>query len=798
MPLDSRYMLAPSLQMYFVDKDSGLPLSAGKVFFYEDNTSILKPVFTIVASGTDFTYVQLPNPVTLSAVGTFQDASGNDILPYYFPFDGNDNIQLYRVEVYNSMNVLQFTRVGWPNISAEDVVTSDNVINFVPNGQFILHNNIPASNANGFIAGQVSQNVTTIAQGGWTFERAGSGSPIDNVSFVRYGSSISIPTGNPRYAVQIQTTSPGTMSRRDLCLIFPSVNTFASSVQEFNLYFEAQGVNGGDIPNVQVIVRKNFGTGGSPTTETNISTITLKNNSFTSFNIPILFNTNAGKTIGLLDDDYLQIAIRLPLGSTQTAQFTDFAIILNDTPLESFPFQTEAQQIAPSTAGSIPEINPNGFNLYLPAVLTPSGMQFDTSDIGEIVGHGGLSNYTSSLSTIGNKLLADGSQYRYNDYSPLGIPFARLGNYYIANGTSGVPQYGTGDNYVTSYLQAGSASQLTFTTNKTGSVTAPADGAAATGFTFTNLITGSAGFNYVAYTNGSTLITAICNTAGIGLASSSGGSSGMTVTDYRFSPLTYHAIQLTALSASALSVAGANPGKYFTFSNTTTTYYMWFKTALETDPAPGGTGIQVNLDLLMTAADVARVIANAMSGHQIYEIVLAAANTLSNGDYFQFTANSQLYVAYYIINAATVTPPAVANAIFIPVNILSTDTATLVTTKTQLALNQFYFKVPNLQGLFLRGYDPTGEWDIDYLSRFSNSGTLLGSSPGSQELDQISNHFHAASGTSQAGLGAGTDGFSEAASTGPSHLHPVTVTVNYSGGSESRPVNMAVVWAIKY
>jgi len=800
MPLNSKYVLAPSLQMYFVDKDDGLPLVNGKVYFYKNNTSILKDVFTIVASGSDFTYTVLPNPSTLSAVGTFQNGSGVDILPYYYPYDSSGNIELYRVEVYDSLGVLQFTRVGWPNLTSSEITSSNDITNFVPNGQFLLHNNIPASTANGFTAGQISQDTTIIAQGGWTFERSATGA-TDNVSFPRYGSAISIPTGNPRYAVQIQTSVVGTaVTRRDLCLTFPDVNTFASTTQSYNFYFEAQSTTGSSISNVQIILRKNFGSGGDTTTERVLTTITLAANQINSFNTSILFGSNANKTIGTLNDDYVQIVIRLPLDGTQTALFTDFALTVNEATLASFPTQTEAQQLDPSTAGWLPVPNANGSDLYLPTILTKSGMTFDHSEIGSVIAEGNLSHYSGALSTLSNKMLANGAQYRYNDYSTLGIPYSRLGDYYISGGTAGVPQYGTGDDYATSYIELGATQKLIFSLNKLGSQTAPSNGSSPSpGFTFTELLAGSAGYDYSAYTNGSTLITAICNTIGAGLGAPSGGTSGMTVTPYRNISSTYQAIQITALSAAALG-NGAGTAKYFLFSNTTISYYMWFQTATETDPTPGGTGIKLVLDLTMNATDVARVIANAMSAHQTYQITCVAASAISAGAFWQFTANSQIYVPWYTKDGVG-TAPIVANSILIPINIVAADTNAQVASKTQLAVNQFYFKVPNLQGLFLRGYDPNGEWDVDYLSRFSYSNTLLGSSPGSQELDQIDNHTHTNTSTTYLN-GIGSAHQHIAAGTAADASGPdssvVSITINNTGGSESRPVNMAVVWAIKY
>ncbi len=82
MPLNPSYMIAPSLEQYYVDKDTGLPLAKGVVTFYKDQArTVLKPIYTISGSPPNYTYVQLPNPVSLSATGTFQDANGNNVTP---------------------------------------------------------------------------------------------------------------------------------------------------------------------------------------------------------------------------------------------------------------------------------------------------------------------------------------------------------------------------------------------------------------------------------------------------------------------------------------------------------------------------------------------------------------------------------------------------------------------------------------------------------------------------------------------------------------------------------------------
>lgn len=118
MVLDPRFVTSTSLEPLFLDKDTGAPLSGGQVFFWQDTArTIPKLVYELVAPPpytANPTYAPLPNPITLSSVGTFQDAAGNNIAVYYYPYDANGVLQLYYVSVFNALGVEQFTREAWP------------------------------------------------------------------------------------------------------------------------------------------------------------------------------------------------------------------------------------------------------------------------------------------------------------------------------------------------------------------------------------------------------------------------------------------------------------------------------------------------------------------------------------------------------------------------------------------------------------------------------------------------------------------------------------------------------------
>jgi hypothetical protein len=139
MSLDERYFVTADLEEYFVDKDSGLPLAGGTLTFYRDVARTTpKTVFQLSGAPPNYTYTAMPNPITLSSVGTVQNAGGDNEVIYYFPFDDEGNLDRYYVVCRDSNGVEQFTREAWPNITAADnPINSDFPIqNQISNAQF--------------------------------------------------------------------------------------------------------------------------------------------------------------------------------------------------------------------------------------------------------------------------------------------------------------------------------------------------------------------------------------------------------------------------------------------------------------------------------------------------------------------------------------------------------------------------------------------------------------------------------------------------------------------------------------
>lgn len=126
MALDERYIVASDIEQYYVDKDSGLPLSGGTLEFFRDIARTTpKPVYQLSGAPPAYTYTSMGALITLSAVGTVQNSGGDNEVIYYFPFDADGNLDLYYIVVRDSNGTEQFTREAWPNITASDDPTKD-------------------------------------------------------------------------------------------------------------------------------------------------------------------------------------------------------------------------------------------------------------------------------------------------------------------------------------------------------------------------------------------------------------------------------------------------------------------------------------------------------------------------------------------------------------------------------------------------------------------------------------------------------------------------------------------------
>lgn len=207
MALDPHYITDGPLEEAFLDKSTGLPLAGGFITFYRDSSRITpKAVYQLTGAPPAYQYVALPNPIELSSIGTVQNAGGDNVVIYYYPWlaDGVTP-DLYYIVVTDSNGVVQFTREAWPNAAETGgSIVSDSlpVQNQISNPQFtqILINDVPT----------LTPSTTTYTVSGsplefdlapdWTLVVNGTGTVV--VERLALQGLLEAPT-NPPYALSI-------------------------------------------------------------------------------------------------------------------------------------------------------------------------------------------------------------------------------------------------------------------------------------------------------------------------------------------------------------------------------------------------------------------------------------------------------------------------------------------------------------------------------------------------------------------------------------------------------------------
>ena len=825
----SLFVVSPTFQDYIVDKDTGAPLAAGVVTMYQDDSRLtLKNWYYQTGIPGAYTYVALPNPLTLSSVGTISVA-GQDVIPYFYPYDESpdapaQSVQLYYVTVVSSDNVAQFTREGFPYLNLDQgggAATDQLLDNLLPNGQFAAHQNGP--NADGLVENKLS----IIAPGGikgWQYLQVASGDATDE-DFITFDYLSQEPSGlggNPRWATRIKCTSPGNSTEKALGVTFPNVNHFESDSLVYTFGFAASSNSGAPL-NVTFALLKNFGTGGSTQQIIPVESFTIPSGEYLQQFVSFTFGSNETFTVGPDNDDEISLLISFPVSSTFNVSLTNFILVPGQVALSSYPDRPDNYVFAPGVVGSGYRVDPTGMDLYLPLMMTPAGISPDDTCIGK--------PYMSFKAPNDIELLCDGSSYQRTAYSSVGIPYQRLFNIFWEGGShGGLPLFGTGLNFVSAYsTTAGSASVFTVTQNDAaGSVQSPpADSvAAATGWTFsTARTTDTTGiYNFTAFRNGlnSIYIRGITpNETNIAaLSNANAGTSGFTVTPIvprnetsapGSSPLTTapagpvgvnQEFQVSnILGGSSLIVGSGMAGIYWTFTTPDyqsdgmgaggiTVYYV-----VNGEIAPSTDAdlfVPVNILSADTNDDVAYKTIAALHGGYLSNITPLSGTATPNSSYWTLEANN---VNYYVWQNKddTGVDPKVPGYTGIEVDYAGTATNLQVVQANLLAVNSFIFAVPNASGLFPRVIDTTGVFDYDAATRAGlGNAAIWGAIAGTVQAGQVGPHSHPV----------------PQYSGGGSTLHIENVTtdntfstydyVQFNSGQETRGINLGVYLVMRY
>ncbi len=99
------------------------------------------------------------------------------------------------------------------------------------------------------------------------------------------------------------------------------------------------------------------------------------------------------------------------------------------------------------------------------------------------------------------------------------------------------------------------------------------------------------------------------------------------------------------------------------------------------------------------------------------------------------------------------------------------------------------FNLPDFRGNFLRGWDNGAGNDPDAASRTDRGDGTTGDNVGTKQSDELESHVHSLN----SGSGSGTTPYSRI-----QDQNTTTQNTNATGGNETRPINVNVMWIIRY
>lgn len=368
MPINPALLIAaPMLQDLLVDK-TGLAMSGGTVTMYHDNSrTTLKNWYYQSGSPGNYTYIRLPNPLTLSAAGTICDINGVDTIPFYYPYDEEDETisDPYYVTIVNHNMTNQITRENFPynRASSAPLITTQTVRNLIVNNGFwrnALPNYINSAstvsltlgssflglNADGNYAGIVAPSQHDgFSMPDIQFIKTNLSS-TDTVTFTPFplGTSLVVAgQSSPEYYISHQCTVAGS-AQSVKCYQFPiALHLNNLSNLPFTVSIQAQNVGGTSL-NQNVLTLKLLqytGTGTTSPTPTIIANTTLTlSTTWQPYSLTSLFPSSSGLNLGNGEDDAWYLQVEMPLNLESHINFTKPALFLTDNVIPTNDFQT--------------------------------------------------------------------------------------------------------------------------------------------------------------------------------------------------------------------------------------------------------------------------------------------------------------------------------------------------------------------------------------------------------------------------------------------------------------------------
>jgi hypothetical protein len=340
MPINTALLIeAPMLQDFLIDKD-GTPMAGGTITLYQDNSrTTLKNWYYQSGTPGNYTYIPLPNPLTLSAAGTITDINGVDTLPFYYPFSELDPTirQPYYITIVNHAQTNQITRANFPFMSSSSGgggIGGSSFDNYIINNGFWRNvGTMDLSMATIPVTVAPSQH-DGFSQPDITFLKNKTGA-TDIVTFTKFPlTTTPILTGDitPEFYVN-HDCSGATTGETQKNYYFPislHVNTLASVPFTATIQGQNIGGTGSGQNTINLFIYQDTGSGTTPPAPIPLGSITLST-SWQKYTISSVFPGTTGLVLGNGGDDALYLIVQMPLNTPCSINFTKPSIYLSNT-----------------------------------------------------------------------------------------------------------------------------------------------------------------------------------------------------------------------------------------------------------------------------------------------------------------------------------------------------------------------------------------------------------------------------------------------------------------------------------
>lgn len=752
------YNLTPVFHIVFRDQ-LGQPASNGTVETFKASAHTVQKAVYEDRQGT----IPFPNPIPLNAAGVVADATGAP-KPIYWA-DDEDYYVVVKDQFGNTIQTIDNYNSPVKH-KDEPVIEEVNLKNYIPNPQFEQLNLDITKYDN---ASLPSSTAKLIAREGWYFFRDTANSQ-NQIEFNEFSLGQTDVPFNPKRYLNFLCSVNGVETQKDIYVDIGDVLSFSNQELTFAFYGKSSTSS-----TISLVLIQDFSTGGSPTVETIPTTFTLGSD-WAQYQATFTVPDISGKTLGTDGNDRFRIALRMPLNLISNIDLVNFQLNIGDTLLD-FAYTTSLTEKRNANAYQLP--TPTEEDAFKSISLASDKTTYEWQahpPVGSVLSYAG-------------EVVPDG-YLECNGQPHSGVEGSIFHNLWNVIGN----RFGFGNDSGGIYSRNNTANLIrVFILKKDTNVTDIAD--VNTGFTFTKIRDGGdIGFetrtalSLPRYLDPKIDITRVTNKANGAVTASAAGTSGFTITQIQAGSGSLPEItDITTVVASGLA------GKHFLISSTSTDYYVWFKVdGVGTDPAVGGrTGLEIALLGNEDARGVSTAIFWALGGCEQSTIACNSAGTLTAGDHFTVHNQSATFVPWYRINGSGTAPS--LSGTKIPVDVNSGDTAAQVAAKTTLALRSALFQTPDLRGQFVRGWshgavgiDPDRLFRVaaqDLITREDNIGTL--------QIDEFYSHRH-----------DGVEGIIGGPGTGSFDLNVGTRApgdlTNATGGNETRPINMYLMYIIKY